>query len=143
MRINLDELGVVQVVQPRPTLIGSWINEVAYGPSTATNEFTAFTQLGFPVTSPRSSFTRISWSAADRTMTTSYLSKKWLGVSGTSGVTNSLSPALCVDVAVGTALTGVAPARLAELSGSGRVTNGTVTVTGRLRPAIRSAAWAC
>lgn len=131
----------VQAVQLQTNNYRLWINESAYGPSTATNEFTAFTHLGIPGDFAEVLIYTNLLSASDRMTTISYLQKKWLGVSGTSAVTNSLSPALSAEVKAGAVLDLCGGSQtLAGLAGSGRVTNGTVTVTGRLTPGDSGAA---
>ncbi len=131
----------VQVVQLQTNNYRLWVNESAYGPSTATNEFTAFTHLGIPGDFAEVIIYTNLLSAADRTTTISYLQKKWLGVSSTSAVTNSLSSTLAAEVRTGAVLDLCGGSQtLAALSGGGRVTNGAVTVTGRLSPGDSGAA---
>jgi autotransporter-associated beta strand protein len=131
----------VQAVQLQTNDYRLWINESAYGPSTATNQFTAFTHLGIPGDFAEVLIYTNLLSASDRTTTISYLQKKWLGVSGTSAVTNSLSPVLTAEIKAGAVLDLCGGSQtLAALAGSGHVTNGTVTVTGRLTPGDTSAA---
>lgn len=130
----------VQAVQIQTNDYRLWINESAYGPSTATNEFTAFTHLGVPGDFAEVLIYTNLLNSSDRMTTISYLQKKWLGVSGTSSVTNSLSPLLSAEVKAGAVLDLCGGSQtLVALSGSGRVTNGTVTVTGRLAPGDTSA----
>ena len=131
----------VQAVQIQTNDYRLWINESAYGPSTATNQFTAFTQLGIPGDFAEVLIYTNLLSTSDRTTTISYLQKKWLGVSGTSAATNNLSPSVAAEVKAGAVLDLCGGSQaLAALSGGGTVTGGTVTVTSRLTPGDSGAA---
>ena len=131
----------VQAVQIQTNLYRLWVNETTYSSADSTSTFTPFNRINVIGDIAEILIYTNLLSAADCTTTISYLQKKWLGVSGTSAVTNSLSPSLAAEVKAGAVLDLCGGSQtLAALSGSGRVTNGTVTVMSRLTPGDSSAA---
>jgi len=111
------------------------VDDKTYSSSDSTSTFTAFTRIDLAGDIAEILIYTNLLNAADHMTTLSYLEKKWMGVSITSAVTNNLSATLAAEIKTGAVLDLCGGSQaLASLSGGGRVTNGTLTVTGRLTP---------
>jgi autotransporter-associated beta strand protein len=125
----------VQAVQIQTNLYTLWVNEATYSSGDSTSTFTPFTKINVIGDIAEILIYTNLLNAADRMATLSYLEKKWLGISVVSAVTNTLSSTLAAEVKSGAVLDLCGGSQtVAGLSGSGRVTNGTLTVTGWLTP---------
>ena len=137
--VNSPESGATWAVQTMQLQAGDyrlWVNENAYGPTTATATFTPFTRVARANLAIDIGeilvYTNIL-SASDRTDTIRYLRRKWLGEGDGGAPTNRLAPQIAATVASGAALDLWGGSQtLATLQGAGSVTGGTVRVTGLL-----------